>query len=212
LPEASDLALDPTGQVLWTVSDANGTVYELGIDGSMPREPIKTQARDLEGIALDPKSGHLFAVDEATSKVTEIAPDGRAIGGFGVDVPPGGAGLEGIAYDPVTDGFVLVRERNPAELIFVDRSGKITSRARVATEDLSAVAASPNSRNLFVVARFEEAVLEVDRSGKRLNRLPVNIPGIEGLAFDSAGTLYVITDRGRRAPSTLYVFRKGAGA
>ncbi len=211
VPEASDLAFDASNGALWTVSDSNGTIYSIGTDGRSVAAPMKTAARDLEGIAIDPTSGHLFVVDEAASRVTELTRAGAVVGGFAVDVPPGGAGLEGIAYDPQTDGFVLVRERNPAELLFVDRSGRITSRARVATEDLSAVTVAPGSPTVLAVARFEEAVLELDRSGKRINRMPFDIPGVEGLALDGNGRMFLITDRGSRAESTLYVFSRGGG-
>jgi len=210
IPEASDLAFDDEN-TLWTVSDRTAMVYPLSTTGQSSAKPFKLDARDVEGVAFDSRSKNLFVVDEATSKIVEVDRKGAVRGDFTVDVQGGYTGIEGIAYDPETDGFVLVHERNPTEVIFVDRHGTVTSRATVATEDLSAVTIDRRSGHILVVGRFEEAVIELDRKGKRLNRLPVNIPGVEGIALDDAGRLYLVTDRGSRAPSTLYVFAKGSG-
>jgi uncharacterized protein YjiK len=209
--EPSDLAFDPSTGTFWTVSDQNGTVHRIAPDGSASGSPLDVKGKDLEGIALDPKTRHLFVVDEASSTVIEATRDGTVVGRISIDVKPSGTGLEGIAYDPATDGFVLVKERNPAELLFVDRKGTIASRAEVKTEDLTAVAVSPDGASIYVVGRFEEAVLELDRKGHRKNRLALNVPGIEGIAFDDRGRLFAVADLGGNARGKLYMLsREGA--
>lgn len=206
--EPSDLAFDPETNTFWTVSDNDGTVHRLRADGTEAGAPLDLGADDLEGVTLDPKSGHLFAVDEAKSEIVEATREGRVIGRYRVAVPPSNSGLEGIAADRSRDGFVLVKERGPAELLFVDRTGAIKERAPVTTQDLSAVAVSPDGESIFVMARFEEAVLEVDRKGRTLNRLPLNAPAIEGIAFDDRGRLVAVADLGANARGVLYVFSK----
>lgn len=206
--EPSDLAFDPTTGTFWTVSDQTGTVHRVAPDGAAAGAPIDVHGKDLEGVALDPKTGHLFVVDEATSVVTEVTREGAVVRTFTVAVKPSQSGIEGIAYDPATDGFVLVHERNPTELVFVDRDGTVTSRAGVKTEDLSAVAVSPDGASIFVVGRFEEAVLELDRKGRRKNRLALNVPAIEGIAFDDRGRLFAIADLGSGSRGMLYMFAR----
>lgn len=206
--EPSDLAFDPETNTFWTVSDHDGTVHRLRTDGTEAGASLALGADDLEGITLDPKSGHLFVVDEATSEIVEATRDGKVVNRYRVAVPPSNSGLEGIALDRSRDGFVLVKERGPAELLFVDRKGAITGRAPVTTQDLSAVTVSPNGESILVMARFEEAVLEVDRKGRTLNRLPLNAPAIEGLAFDDRGRLVAVADLGANARGMLYVFSK----
>jgi uncharacterized protein YjiK len=208
--EPSDLAFDPSTGTFWTVSDQRGTLHRIDRDGRAVGEPVDLKGRDLEGVALDPVTGHLFAVDEAASELVEATRDGQVLGRFPVAIKGSNSGIEGIAYDPAKDGFVLVKERNPAELVFVDRKGNITSRAEVRTEDLSAVTVSPDGASILAVARFEEAVLELDRSGRRRNRLALNVPAVEGLAFDGA-RLFAVADLGAKTPGMLYVFsREGA--
>ncbi len=204
--EPSDLAFDPSTGAFWTVSDSDGTVHQIASDGAAMGKPLKTSGVDLEGIALDPKSGNLFVVDEGNSSVIEMTREGELVRTFVLPVRGGNNGIEGIAYDPANDGFVLVKERNPTELIFVNRTGVITSRVGVQTEDLSAVTVSPDGKSIFVVARFEEAVLELDRQGRRRNRLPLNVYAIEGLAFDERGRLFTVADLGSKERGMLYLF------
>jgi uncharacterized protein YjiK len=212
--EPSDLAFDAATGTFWTVSDQRGTLHRVAPDGAAASTPIDLAAKDLEGVAVDPATGHLFAVDEATSEIVETTREGQVVGRRQVTLPNkhGNDGIEGIAYDPATKGFVLVRERNPAELIFVDREGRVTGRAQVRTEDLSAITARDGGTSFFVVARFEEAVLEVGRDGRRLNRLPLNVPGIEGLAFDDRGRLFAVADLGGNTRGMLYMFAREGGS
>jgi uncharacterized protein YjiK len=207
--EPSDLAYDPATRMLWTVSDEAGTVHRIRGDGASDGPPIRLNATDLEGVAIDPSSGVLFVLDEHRRQVTEVGRDGKVLRQFTVPVKENktNAGLEGIAFDAARNELVLVNER-PAELLFCDRAGRVTARARVDTQDLSAVAIGPGGRSLFVAGRFEEAIIEVDRAGRRLNRFAVNVPGVEGLAFDDAGRLIVIADNGPKAAGSLYVFSR----
>ena len=205
--EPSDLAFDPATGTFWTVSDQRGTVHRIGADGRAVGEPIDLHGKDLEGVALDPVTGHLFVADEGASELVEATRDGAVVGRYPIAVKTNNSGIEGVAYDPAKDGFVLVKERNPAELVFVDRKGHITSHVEVRTEDLSAVTVSADGSSIFVVARFEEAVLEVDRSGRRRNRLALNVPAVEGLAFDG-DRLFAVADLGAKAPGVLYEFSK----
>ena len=212
VPEPSDLAFDPSTGSFWTVSDQTGALYRIASDGAAAGSPLEIHGTDLEGVAFDPKTGHVFVADEAKREVTELTRDGAVVGTLKV---PGknvdNSGLEGIAADPETGGFVLVNERDPAQLVFVDRSGKQTGAARVQTEDLSAVTFAPNGKSLLVVGRFEEAVLEVDRSGRTLNRLSLGAPGIEGIAFDDRGRLFAVADLGANSRGKIYMFARGNG-
>jgi uncharacterized protein YjiK len=206
--EPSDLAFDPGTNTFWTVSDQDGAVYRITGEGKTVGQPIAGVGIDLEGVAFDPVSGRLFVADEGKREVIEMTRDGTVVKRFAVPVKSVNTGLEGIAYDSRRDEIILVHERNPAELIFCTRAGKMTRRVPVGTEDLSAVAVAPGGETVLVVGRFEEAVIEVDRKGNRLNRLALNVPGVEGLAFDGAGNLYAVTDRGDGAAGDLYRFSR----
>lgn len=210
--EPSDLAFDAETGLLWTVSDETGTIHRIAPDGAVSGSPLDIGGRDLEGITIDPTSGHLFVADEATSEIVEVTRDGQVVRRFKVDIPTGNRGIEGIAYDSSSDGFVLVHERSPAELVFVNRSGTVARRVRIDTEDLSGITASPSGGTFLVTARFEEAVLEVDRNGKRLNRLPLNVTGLEGLVFDERGRMFAVADLGPNARGVLYLLVRGGAS
>ena len=210
VPEPSDLSFDPSTGSFWTVSDQTGALYRINSDGSAAGSPLQIHGTDLEGVAFDPKTGHVFVADEARREVAEITRDGEVVGRIPV---PGknadNSGLEGIAADPETGGFVLVNERDPAQLVFIDRAGKQIGLAKVQTEDLSAVTFAPGGKTLLVVGRFEEAVLEVDRMGRTLNRLSLGAPGIEGIAFDDRGRLVAVADLGANSRGKIYMFARG---
>ena len=206
--EPSDLAFDPGTNTYWTVSDQNGAVYRITEEGKTVGRPILGVGVDLEGVAFDPASGRLFVVDESKREVIEMTREGAVISRFAVPVKSVDTGIEGIAYDPGRDEIVLVHEAKPAEIIFCTRAGKVTGRVTVGTEDLSAVAVAPGGETLLVVGRFEEAVIEVDRKGRRLNRLALNVPSVEGIAFDGEGNLRVVSDRGSGKAGELYRFSR----
>jgi uncharacterized protein YjiK len=212
VPEPSDLSFDPSTGSFWTVSDQTGAVYRIGSDGSAAGTPLEIHGIDLEGVALDPTTGHLFVADEANRELVEVTRDGEVVGKMAV---PGknanNLGIEGVAADPETGGFVLVNERNPAQLVFVDRAGKQIGSAKVQTEDLSAVTFTPGGKTLLVVGRFEEAVLEVDRKGRTLNRFSLGAPGVEGIAFDDRGRLIAVADLGANSRGKIYMFARGNG-
>ncbi len=208
--EPSDLVFDPETGTLWTVSDETGTLHRIAPDGAVSGSGIDVGGKDLEGVALDPRSGHLFVADEATAEIVELTRAGDVKRRFKVDVRTGNSGIEGIAYDESADGFVLALER-PAELVFISREGVITSRAKVETQSIGAVAATPGGASFLVAARFEEAVIEVNRSGKTLNRLAVNYPAIEGLALDDRNRMFAVADLGPGTRGTLYLFARGGG-
>ena len=62
---------------------------------------------------------------------------------------------------------------------------------------------------LIVVARFEEALLEIDRSGRILNRRPFNVSGVEGVALGAGGTIYLVADHGGKNPGEIVTLAKG---
>lgn len=206
--EPSDLAFDPETGTFWTVSDESGTMHRIAPDGAVSGKALDIGGKDLEGVALDPKTGHLFVADEATADLIEVTRTGEIVRRIKVDVRTGNFGIEGIAYDAARDGFVLAMEK-PAELVFVNRQGEVTGRAAVETQSIGAVAAVPSGETFLVAARFEEAILEVDRAGKVLNRLSVNYPGIEGIALDDRNRLFAVSDLGNKARGMLYVFVRG---
>lgn len=208
--EPSDLAFDPETGTFWTVSDETGTLHRIATDGAVSGSAISLAGKDLEGVALDPKTGHLFVADEATAELIETTRTGEVVRRLKIAVRTGNQGIEGIAYDAAKDGFVLALER-PAELVFVSRNGEITSRAMIETQSIGAVAAVPSGSTFLVAARFEEAVFEVDRNGRRVNRLALNFPNIEGLALDDRNRLFAVSDLGPETRGMLYLFARGGG-
>lgn len=208
LAEPSDLAYDVETGTLWVVSDTDGHVYRIDANGAVAGRPIDVGGKDLEGIALDPATGHLLVLDEGRREVVEITREGRVVGRFQV---PGGRGnrrYEGIAVDASRGEVILAHEREPAELVFVDRSGRLLRRTPVRTEDLSAVTLAPGGETLVVVGRFEEALLELDRDGAVRNRLVYNVSGAEGVAFGPDGRLFVVADHGASQSGELILFSK----
>ena len=63
LSEPSDLALDGSGESLWTVTDRPGKVHQLALDGTLI-QTLKFVGEDLEGIAYDASDRTLWVAEE----------------------------------------------------------------------------------------------------------------------------------------------------
>src|SRR5262245_28704404 len=71
--EPSDLSLDPTGQILWSVSDDTPRIFALDPNGKLDLDrSISVDANGLEGIAILPSAKQLLATKEDTNEILKI--------------------------------------------------------------------------------------------------------------------------------------------
>lgn len=250
LKEPSGLALTPARDGLWTVSDDTGKVFRLDLQGRLDASgSFAVPLEGLEGITLDGGGGHLVVVKEEDredgrdepDEIIRIGIEARAIverrrldelAGYDAVARhfEGGEenkGLEGIAWNPDSGSFFLLKEGEPGLLLEVsadlrsllshrvlswsngfrdddrssekiDYSGLVYDASRAAFWIVS-----DKARRLFLYDPTADAVLQHTALGYVKDGEYREIEKSEGVAFDhEAGRLYVVSDEDAR----LYVF------
>ncbi|MBD2177503.1 SdiA-regulated domain-containing protein [Pseudanabaena sp. FACHB-1998] len=142
----------------------------------------------------------------------------------------GNIGLEGITFDPLTNGFIAVKEENPLGVFqtTIDFTALTASNGSPTTvnstdlfnpsltglSDFADVFAfsnlSPTSDRLLILSQASGKVVNVDRAGNISssltivsapgNGLTVIDQGFEGLTVDKNGILYLTSENGGTAP------------
>jgi uncharacterized protein YjiK len=133
----------------------------------------------------------------------------------------GNSGLEGVSHDPFSNGFVLVKEKDP-QAVFQTTIDFVTGTASngaptlvnannlfdpallsvLGLNDLVALskvlsAAAPDYGHLLLVSSASGQLVKVDRAGKTFSSLDIgNIAHHEGVAVDAQFNIYVNNELG----------------
>ncbi|WP_370304942.1 SdiA-regulated domain-containing protein [Sinimarinibacterium flocculans] len=233
--EASAVTYNPDSGTLFIVSDHGTSVVEVARDGSFigtmtlpadASQPQGTTLYDPEGIAYV-GGGQFVVAEERTRQVSRFAYaqdttlDSGAIQSVKLGTTIGNVGLEGVSYDPLTGGYILVKEKTPLGIFqtTVDFDAGTASNGSAATEnsvnlfdpalagvaDFGDVYALSNvlpdeagdRADLLVLSQESGVLLKMDRSGAILSRLEVGLPAQhEGIAADENLTLYLANELG----------------
>ena len=135
LTEPSGLALDPAGDVLWTVSDDTDRVFRLSLDGEVSkRRSFKVPESGLEGITTDTEGRVIYVVREESNEVLRVDVETErvtlrrrladmagydAIAAFFAGSEEN-KGLEGITWNGDTGTLFALKEGDPGLLIEID--------------------------------------------------------------------------------------------
>lgn len=192
IPEPSDLCITQDGKGLFVVSD-NGLLYKTDLNGQVVQKSTFT-AYDLEGVYAD--SAYVYAVDERTRKVhfLNVASLTRE---KVVEVPymaSRNKGYESIGYNPVRKTFFLISEKDPTTIFELDASWRVQNEVEL-TKVSDVSAACFYNGLVYILSDEDHTILECDAHTYDVKRkfwLPIINP--EGLAFDPAGNMYVVSD------------------
>jgi uncharacterized protein YjiK len=133
----------------------------------------------------------------------------------------GNIGIEGITYDPMTGGFIAVKESGPSGVFqtAIDFAAGTASNGSASTVDsvnlfdsaktgLSALndvfalsnilpATAPDYSHLMILSAPDGKIVKMDRTGKLLGTLVVGSAAQnEGMTMDGAGNIYVVSEVG----------------
>lgn len=232
--EASAVTYNKSTGTLFLVGDHGTSVVQVGRDGAfidsmtLPADagqPQGTAIYDPEGIAW--LEGNTFVLSEErdrkatrisyTANTTASAATFKSVtlGSFSPNL-----GNEGLTYDPVSGGFIFVKEKTPQGIFLstINFDAGTASNGSATTEptnlfdpaglgatDLADVYALSNvlsttatDRNHLVILSHESGMLyKTDRSGNVLSRLDIGIaPQHEGVAVDENKVIYVANELG----------------
>jgi uncharacterized protein YjiK len=196
VPEPSGLALSIDKQHLWTVSDANSTVYQLSLDGKV-LSSFAVEAGDLEGIAVVSDSV-LCVISERAGELIFLTYQGQELERHKLEDSGGNnAGYEGLAYDRINKRFFLAKEKMPPLLIELDGNLKaISTNVLDYASDLSSLDYDHETGTLWLASDESRIVASITTDGLIMSHLPFTFPQIEGIAYDSlAKTVYLVCDK-----------------
>ena len=220
----SGIAWNPATKSLFCILNGPETVVEITPDGKLKSRFTLRQCHDTEGIAVV-GPGRLAVIEEARRKlrIVPIPKRGPARNTRGSEEAlliersvTGNNGLEGVAYDPDGRRFFICREKHPKQLyqVALPPQGLPLAKAVVTKlwtfeqrtiniGDASGLHYDRATGHLIVVSHESRCVLEVTLEGRELGRLRLRgLPQAEGVTFDDAGTLYVVSE-----PNLLALYR-----
>ena len=195
VPEPSGLYFDNKTSTLWTVSDENGTIYNLDLEGNT-LNTLKIDGYDLEGISFINDS-ILVTVLEQDRIVVLLDRSGKEIKRFGIEIKgKKNEGLEGVTYSVLDSTLYIVSEKKPGILLKTDLSGKILSKTELTfASDYSGVHYFDKDSTLYIISDEDKAIFKCGLDGTVLAKYRVKIKQIEGIAIDSKNSImYLISD------------------
>ena len=236
--EASGVTYNKDTGTLFVVGDGGTSVAQVSKQGvlidsmTLAADPSKaaccqgTYFYDPEGIAYI-GGGKFVLVEERFRQLNEFTyVPNTTLGATGVRTVKlgttiGNIGIEGISYDPMTSGYIAVKESGPSGVFqtTVDFAAGTASNGSSTTEnstnlfdptktglsahnDVFALAnvlpsSAADYSHLLILSAPAGKIVKVDRTGKLLGTLVVGASAQnEGMTMDPAGNIYVVSEIG----------------
>ena len=202
VPEPSGLAWNTKKNTLFTVSDANSTVYEIDFTGKILNSFI-IPSSDLEGIAFTSNCDTFYVTEETNQKITKYLLNGTKLSSFSVNVAtnPKNA-LEGVTVDENNHVFVL-NEKSPCMLLEFVNGKEIYRKEMNYSSDCSDIFYEYSTRAIWMVSDESKSVMKLSRSGELLARYSIPFVKGEGIVVIN-DKIYIFND----SDNKLYVFEK----
>jgi len=205
--EPSGLALDVAAGFLYCVSDPpHNQVHKLDLAGNV-LSTLDFVGQDLEGICFDSRNGTLWIVDEATTELIHLSATGNELSRTPVNysVPDTKSGLEGICFRPGHNDFYIVKQKDPAAIIYVD-SNLVTQNSKTLTiaNDITAISLGREEDQFLMISAGEQRLYEWSWSQGLLATYRFDVKQAEGLVYDpTSALLYMVCD----SESLLYTYQ-----
>lgn len=202
--EPSGLAINNSGNILYTVSDNTNRVYKLSTKGKV-LQSYNFEGNDLEGVSLH-EDGKLLLADERLKNIValDISTGSATTHHIVYDSEGGNAGIEGVTYNTKTKTIYFVNEKNPDKLYYLDKNFKITNSFDLDfANDYSGLFYDSSSDLLWIVSDESQSINKCDLKGKLIESYVINVNKPEGIAVTN-DKIYVVSDSSEK----LYIFKK----
>ncbi len=202
--EPSDLAIDETGTILWTVTNDPDSVYQLTTTGTRVKT-LKYSGQDLEGVAYDPATQTLWVAEENQRSLVQLDLDGNVLARHDLSLTgEPNSGLEGICLD-AGGAMFLLNEKLPGMFIPLNPDVSIASKDTLTfAGDYSGICYEPGSTNFWIVSDQSHRLYLWSKTTGVTKEYDLPFLKAEGVAFDPAtNRVYVVSDSENR----LYVYQ-----
>ncbi len=234
--EASAVTYNWDTNTLFVVGDGSTAITQVSLTGQLidtmtlarnPGQPQGGQFYDIEGLTYIGNGQFVFAEERYRQLNRFTYAAGNTLGAAGVQTAKlgttvGNVGLEGLSYDPLTGGYIVVKEKDPLGLFqtTVDWAAGSASNGSASTvnpvnlfnpallgvidiADVFALSNLPSlqgtafQQQLLVLSEESGRLVQVDRSGNTVATLNLGIPfQHEGVTMDGNGVLYIVNELG----------------
>ncbi len=234
--EASAVTFNQDTGTLFVVEDEGTKIYEISTTGTVLGSMNLTGFADTEGLTYV-GGGKFVIVEERLRSIYEltysangtVARSSLPVINLGATV--GNIGAEGVAYDPVAQNFVQVKEKTPTEVNLVANPNFAAGTSAVSSlfdpavlnvidlADVEVLAKIPSLQgtawqdHLLLLSQESPRLIQTTRSGQIIASIDLtglNAAGIEGVTVDTAGNLYLVAEpdnvNGAPGPARLFVF------
>jgi len=204
VPEPSGLAINSSGDILYTVSDETNKVYKITSTGQL-LQTLNFVGNDLEGVC-NYTPGKLLLVEERTKNIIEltIATNTYTTHTMIYDNEELNAGIEGVTYNSNTQNIYFLNEKNPEKLFQLNTDFTITSDYNLNfANDYSGIFYEPASNLLWIVSDESQSINKCTLDGTLIESYYINVQKPEGIAIAN-DQIYIVSDSQER----LYVFQK----
>jgi uncharacterized protein YjiK len=204
ISEPSDLAIDETGKILWTVTNKPAKVYQLDLAGNVVKT-LKYVGRDLEGIAYDPADHTLWVTEERTREIVHLNLEGEVLKTYALDlVGKPNSGPEGICLDDRGRMFLL-NEKEPGLFIELNRDLSIATKNPLGFAiDYSGLTYGRKAGGFWIVSDQSQKLFFWTKAKGVVSECALPFPKPEGVAVDEAAKrIYIVSD----SENKLYVYR-----
>ncbi|OYU80354.1 MAG: hypothetical protein CFE23_09825 [Flavobacterium sp. BFFFF1] len=202
IPEPSDVCISADGTKMYVVSDS-GYLFETDLEGSILRKADYLGIDD-EAVYADDK--FVYAVEETTRKVKIFdAATLKLIRTVNLSYSGGrNKGYEALTFNKAKNKFVILTEKDPVYLFELDTDLKVENEINLSKIARDISAATYYNNALWLLSDEDRTLFRLNPKTYEVTAkwtLPLINP--EGLAFDKAGNLLVISDDMK----TLYFFK-----
>jgi uncharacterized protein YjiK len=234
--EASAVTYNWDTNTLFVVGDGSTAITQVSLSGQLidtmtlaqnAGQPQGTQFYDLEGITYIGNGQFVFAEERYRQLNRFTYAAGTTLGAAGVQTVKlgttvGNVGIEGLSYDPLTGGYIVVKEKDPIGIFqtTVNWAAGTASNGSAGTvnavnlfnpallgvldiADVFALSNLPSlqgtafEQQLLVLSEESGRLVQVDRSGNIVATLNLGIAAQhEGVTMDRNGVLYVVNELG----------------
>lgn len=201
--EPSGLSLAKDGQSLWTVSDDNGEVVQLDLEGKVLKR-FQSGLRDLEGVTT---LGHerLALLSEHSREVVITDLEGGVLKRAKFDLGSGrNKGPESVTFNETESVYYILRELSPGVLLTIDEDLQEVERRQLDfAKDYASMSYEPVRGHLWVMSEQSKAIYVLNMDLKIQTVFSMDIVQPEGMTVDyDRRRIWVVCDK----TSKLYVF------
>lgn len=214
----SGIAFHPTSKTLYVVDDANTTVYEISMTGSLIRSITLSGFTDTEGIAYQ-SGDYFFIVEEGLANLLRVEIPQTGSGPVNWDSCVvlsiasdwGNTGLEDVSYLASTNTVYAVKEVDPPRLyrIILDKNGDPVDffendpfNIEESSGDAAGICALSDG-NFLILNQKENKLIGYSGTGENLSELSLeDMTKPEGVTIDTSdSSIYVVGE-----PRQLFLF------